>query len=144
MNLHNAKTNYSGSGVAPQTPIPLFPIGKQRCFWIPGIGVFIFFLGIVQFKYPHPRYPKKYLLAYREQRRECLGRHPKSQIIFIGIVQFKHPRQRYPKALVLAYRVQWYGCLGCRPRTETLFCGFVPFKHPHPRYPKTPLLAYRE
>ena len=29
-----------GSGVAPQPPIPLYPIGQQRRFWTPGMGVF--------------------------------------------------------------------------------------------------------
>ena len=38
--LHNAKKYCLGSGVASQTPIPLYPIGQQRCFWIPGMLVF--------------------------------------------------------------------------------------------------------
>ena len=38
--LHNAKIYCLGSGVAPQTPIPLYTIGKQRCFWLPRMGVF--------------------------------------------------------------------------------------------------------
>ena len=38
--LHNAAPYHLGYGVAPQTPIPLYPIGQQRCFWIPRMGVF--------------------------------------------------------------------------------------------------------
>ena len=33
--LHNAKKYCLGSGVEPQTPIPLYPIGQQKCFWMP-------------------------------------------------------------------------------------------------------------
>ena len=38
--LHNAKKICLGSGVAPQTPIPLYRTGQQRCFWISGTGLF--------------------------------------------------------------------------------------------------------
>ena len=38
--LHNAKKYCLGSGVALQTPIPLYPIGQKRCFCVPGMGVF--------------------------------------------------------------------------------------------------------
>ena len=38
--LHNGKKYCLGSGVAPQTLIPLYPIGRQRCFWILRMGVF--------------------------------------------------------------------------------------------------------
>ena len=38
--LHNAKKDSSSSGVALQTLIPLYPLGQQRCFWIPRMGVF--------------------------------------------------------------------------------------------------------
>ena len=38
--LHNAKKNCLGSGVALQTRIPLHTMGQERCFWIPGMGVF--------------------------------------------------------------------------------------------------------
>ena len=37
--LHNAKNYCLGSGVALQTPIPLYPIGQQRYFWMPGMVV---------------------------------------------------------------------------------------------------------
>ena len=30
-----------GSGVAPQTPIPLYPKVQQRCFWIPRMVLFV-------------------------------------------------------------------------------------------------------
>ena len=29
-----------GYGVGPQTPIPLYPVGQERCFWTPRMGVF--------------------------------------------------------------------------------------------------------
>ena len=32
--VHNAKKYCFRSGVAPQTPIPRYPIGQQKCFWI--------------------------------------------------------------------------------------------------------------
>ena len=35
-----------------------------------------YFLSIVEFKHPHPRYPKTLLLAHGVQRYGCLGRHP--------------------------------------------------------------------
>ena len=38
--LNNAKKYSLGSGVTPQTPIPLYHIGHQRCFRIPTMGVF--------------------------------------------------------------------------------------------------------
>ena len=38
--LHNAKKYCLASGVAPQTPIPLYPTGQQRCSWIPMMVVF--------------------------------------------------------------------------------------------------------
>ena len=38
--LHNGKPYCLGSGVAPQTPIPVYPIGQQRCFRIPRMVVF--------------------------------------------------------------------------------------------------------
>ena len=37
--LHNAKEDSLVSGVAPQTPIPLYSIGRQTCFWILGMVV---------------------------------------------------------------------------------------------------------
>ena len=37
--LHKGKNFCSGSGLAPQTPVALCPIGQERCFWIPRIGV---------------------------------------------------------------------------------------------------------
>ena len=39
--LHSVKTYCLGSGVAPQTLIPLYHIGQQRCFWIPRMVVFV-------------------------------------------------------------------------------------------------------
>ena len=36
--LHNAKKYSLASGVALQTPIPLYPIGQQRCFGYLGGG----------------------------------------------------------------------------------------------------------
>ena len=38
--MDDAKKYCLGSGVAPQTPIPLHIMGRKRCFWIPGMGVF--------------------------------------------------------------------------------------------------------
>ena len=38
--LPNAKKKSLDSGVAPQTPIALYPIGQQRCLWIPKMGIF--------------------------------------------------------------------------------------------------------
>ena len=46
--LHNAQKTSLGSGlkcclnsgVAPQTPIPLYPGGEQKCFWIPKMVLF--------------------------------------------------------------------------------------------------------
>ena len=38
--LHNAKNQCLVSGVGTQTPIPLYPIEQQRCFWIPRMGGF--------------------------------------------------------------------------------------------------------
>ena len=40
LELHNAKKYCLGTRVAPQTPIPLYPIGQQKCFWIPMMMVF--------------------------------------------------------------------------------------------------------
>ena len=34
------RKNCLGSGVAPQTPIPLHTMGQKRCFSIPGMGLF--------------------------------------------------------------------------------------------------------
>ena len=36
----NARKYSLGSGVVPQTPVPLHTMGQQKCFWIPGMGVF--------------------------------------------------------------------------------------------------------
>ena len=38
--MHSAKKYCLGFGVAPQAPIPLYPMGQQRCFWIPRTVVF--------------------------------------------------------------------------------------------------------
>ena len=38
--MDNAKKHCLGSGVAPQTPLSLYSMGQQRCFWIPRMGVF--------------------------------------------------------------------------------------------------------
>ena len=38
--MHTAKKYCLGSGVAPQTPVPLHAAGQKRCFWIPGMVVF--------------------------------------------------------------------------------------------------------
>ena len=38
--MHNANKYCTGLGVAPQTAIPLYPIGQQRYFWIAGMVVF--------------------------------------------------------------------------------------------------------
>ena len=38
--LHNTKKHCLGAGVAPQAPIPLYPIGQHRCFWISMMLVF--------------------------------------------------------------------------------------------------------
>ena len=38
--LPNAKKYSLCSGVAPQTPIPQYPTGQQKCFWIPMMLVF--------------------------------------------------------------------------------------------------------
>ena len=37
--MHNAKIHCLGSGVAPKTPIPRYPIGQQSWFWLPRMGV---------------------------------------------------------------------------------------------------------
>ena len=62
--LHNAKKQRLGSGVAPRKPIPLYCIEQQRCFWIPRIGVFElhkakkYYLGsVVAPQTPIPRSP---------------------------------------------------------------------------------------
>ena len=75
------------------------------------------FFGIVQFKSPHPRYPKTPFQTHGLQRNGCLGRHPSTQTIFFGIAHFKHPHPRYPKTPYMAHGVQRYGCLGRHPRT---------------------------
>ena len=38
--MDNAKKYCLGSGVAPQTPIPLHIMGQKSSFGIPGMGVF--------------------------------------------------------------------------------------------------------
>ena len=38
--LHNAEEYCLDSGVAPHIPVPLYPIGQQRWFWIPMMPVF--------------------------------------------------------------------------------------------------------
>ena len=38
--MHNAIKYCLGSGVAPQTLIPLYPTGQQKCSWIPRMMVF--------------------------------------------------------------------------------------------------------
>ena len=38
--MDKAKKYCLGSGVAPQTPIPLHTIHQQKWFWMPGMGVF--------------------------------------------------------------------------------------------------------
>ena len=38
--LHNDKKHCLGSGVAPQTPIPLYPTGQLKYFWVPSMVVF--------------------------------------------------------------------------------------------------------
>ena len=40
LELHDAEEYCFGSGVAPQTPIPLYLPGQQRCFLIPMVVVF--------------------------------------------------------------------------------------------------------
>ena len=38
--MHDAKKNCVGSGVALQTHIPVHTTGQKRCLWIPRVGVF--------------------------------------------------------------------------------------------------------
>ena len=71
LELHNAKKYRLDSAVAPQTPIPLYPIRQQRGFWIPRMGVLElhyakkYYLG--SGVAPIPLYP------IRQQRWGCLG-----------------------------------------------------------------------
>ena len=37
---HHVKKYGVGSGVAPQTPLPLHTMGQKSCFWMPKIVVF--------------------------------------------------------------------------------------------------------
>ena len=48
-----------GSGVAPQTPIPLHTMGRKKCFWKPGMGVFEMedaqqYRGVQRWRPKHP------------------------------------------------------------------------------------------
>ena len=71
---------YSGMGVWSTTPEP-----KQQ------------FLALCSSKHPHPRYPTTPLLAYGVQRYECLGRHPRTQIIFLRDCAIQTPPSRVSK-----------------------------------------------
>ena len=57
--LYNAKKHWLGSELTPYLPIPLYPIGHQRCFWIP---VVVFELHnvkkIVRVLWWRPEHPK--------------------------------------------------------------------------------------
>ena len=79
--------NIFGSGVASQTPIPLYPIGQQKCFWIPGISVhnarkYSLCSGVAP-PTPTPRYPigqqrrfwipRMGVFELRNAKRYCLG-----------------------------------------------------------------------
>ena len=83
------------------------------------------FFGILQFKHPHPGYPKKPLLAKRVLWYGCLGRYPTTQAIPFDILRFKHPHPRSSKTPLRAYKVQRDECLGRHPRTQyfSAFCN---------------------
>ena len=102
--------------MVPQTPIPLYSIGQQRCFWIPGMGVF----ELHNAKRLCFRYPQTPFQAHSVQRYACLGRHPRTHGIFFGMVRFKHHHFRYPNTPFRAHAVQRYACLGRHPRTHTM------------------------
>ena len=66
--MHDAKKCCYGSAVAPQTPIPLYPTGQERSFWIPMmVGfelhndkiLFVFCSGAPQTRTAVPYWPPK-------------------------------------------------------------------------------------
>ena len=72
--LHNAKMYCLRFGVAPQTPIPLYLIGQERCFWISGTGClncirlifFLFWGGAPNTRTTIPHRPAKVFLDTSE------------------------------------------------------------------------------
>ena len=153
--LHNAKKYCWGSGVALQTPIPLYPLGQKRCFWIPGMGVFETNNG------------QKYCLGSGVAPQTPVPLHTMGQkgcfwIPRMGVFEFGDLVQRYARLerhakspRVLALRIsdtpmlgiqRHFGghiwCRGMRAWSATpkahLF-GIAHFRHPHARYPKNTL-----
>ena len=88
--MHDAKNYCLGYGVAPQAPIPQYPIGQQKCLWIPMMSVFEmhnakkYVLGsTVAPQTPIPRYPggqqkcfwipRMVVSEMRNAKKYCLG-----------------------------------------------------------------------
>ena len=97
--------------------------------------------SLVQFKYPHPRYPKIPLLPYRVQWYWCLGRHPRTQTILLALCNSNTPSQ-VSKNTIAALWSAVVLVFGAPPQNPNNTFGLVQSKHPHPRYPRTPLLPY--
>ena len=61
-----------GSGVAPQTPEPLYPIGQQRCFWMPAMGVFGLH-NVKKYRLGSWVAPQTHIPLYPVDQQRCFG-----------------------------------------------------------------------
>ena len=134
--LHNAKKYHSGSSVAPQTPIPRYPIGQQTCCCIPMMGVFelhnakTYCLGSgVPTQTPIPLYPIRHKTCFWVPRMVLFELHNAKKHPLGSGVAPQAPIPFYPIGQLFGY-LEW-GCLDCTmPKINAWFLGWGP-KHPY-------------
>ena len=97
--------------------------------------------SLVQFKHPHPRYPRTPLLPYGVQWYWCLGRHPRTQTILLALCNPNTPIPGIQEDPCCPMEYSGIGVWGATPEPKQHFepCAI---QTPHPRYPRTPLLPY--
>ena len=140
-------------------PIPLYPIGQQRCYSIPAMGTFQLRNAKKSWgSRVAPQTPPFWPCAvptspsqvFKSTSAELWSTEvwvfrtpPHNPNIFFFLASCNSNTLDIQKTPLLANRVQRYGCLRCHPRTQTIFFAILQFKHHHRRYPKSHLLAYR-
>ena len=77
--------------------------------------------SLVQFKHPHPRYPKTLLLPYGVKWYWCLGRHPRTQTTFLALCNSNTPIPRIQKHLCCPMEYSGIGVWGATPEPKQYF-----------------------
>ena len=136
--MDNAKKRCLASGVAPQTPIPLYRIDQQRCFWIPRMGVFELRSAKKKIVMPlgwRPKHPYLHTPWAQQDFFGYLGwwclkwTMPKNVVWVLGWPP-KHPYRCTQYARKGIFRYLRWGCLNCTTLKKLFgFLGGAPNTH---------------